>query len=464
MWDAVCEIDGTAGYLTNPTGAETWCAKVQAYFDAHDPFGHLTAGSKSGDKYWSVAYGIFDLPEMHSYNDSANATTVASTIANDTRRMWNDFTKPNFHGEFGTDHSNLQPQHLHNGIWAGLASGAAIIPLDWNDGGDWGDMTGDMLLHTKYLADFIDGLDFAHLALVPATVSVSGCNAWAMRTGDFAFGWVQNTSGNVDGKTFTFSGLTDRAYQVQWYDGWNGTVVGIDNSVASSGSSLTDPIPSVGRNDVAFKVIGSSPPATPDSPSGEVTGKVGTTYTYSFSSTDPDGEQIKYIIDWGDGTKTTTGLNISGNTVTASHSWTRVGNYSVKVRGVDTKGTISSWSTGTVMSITGGVSQAISSDLLKILQNYPNPFYVSTDRTTAIRYSISRRAKITVKIYDLRMKLIKTLLDGEWKDAGLHEDDNWSGDNEDGESVGSGLYFYLIEAEFDTGNREKGVRKMMVVK
>lgn len=463
VWNFISEIDGTAGYYYNKTGAETWCSNIQTYFDTNDPYGHLTSGSKSGDVYWSKGYGIFDLAEMHSYNDSKNAVTVASTIATQTRRMWNDFTKPAFHGEFGTDDSNLQPKHLHNGIWAGLASGAAITPLDWNDGGDWGDMTSDMLNHMKYFADFVEGIDFANLAFVPATVSVSGCNAWGMRTSDFAFGWIQNTSGNVDGKDFTISGLNDRTYQVQWYDTWTGTIVGINNDVNCSGGSLTNTIPSVSRVDIACKIIGSSPPNTPDAPLGNETGTSGIAYTYSISTTDQDGDKIKFIFDWGDGTKTTTDLNNSGTTVSASHFWSNGGTYTVKVRAVDAKGAISDWGQTKTVKITGPLA-AISGELLKVLQNYPNPFYVSEDNITAIRYSTSRKAKVTIKIYDLRMRLVKTLLSGGWKETGLHEDDKWSGDNEDGEKVGSGIYFYRIEAEFDTGNQEKGIRKMMVVK
>ncbi len=463
IWDFICEINGTEGYVYNRSGTRTWCSNMQAYFDANDPFGHLSSGSKSGDVYWSWGFNVFDLPEIHSYNDTNDAVNVATTIATHTRRMWDDFTKPNFHGEFGTDQTSLQPQHFHNGIWAGLTAGAAITPLDWNDGGDWGDLTTDMLNHMKYFADFVEGIDFANISLTPATVSVSGYNAWGMRTSDFAICWIQNESGNINSKTFTISGLNDDDYQVQWYDGWSGEITAINNDIASSGGSLSDSMPDLGRNDIACKMIGSSPPVTPDVPTGVEVGSSGTSYNYSVSTTDPEGDQVKYTFDWGDGNKTTTVLNTSGATVTVSHSWGYGGTYTVKVRTIDSNGAISSWSTAKTVTITGP-SDPTTGEALTLKQNYPNPFYLSVDNVTTMRYAISKRAKITIKIYNLAMRVVKKLISNEWKDAGAHENDRWFGDNDNGEKVGSGIYFYHIEAEFESGNTENKVTKMMVVK
>jgi hypothetical protein len=45
-----------------------------------------------------------------------------------------------------------------------------------------------------------------------------------------------------------------------------------------------------------------NPPGTPTMPSGTITGHHGTSYTYSTSSTDPDGDTLFYRFDWGDTT------------------------------------------------------------------------------------------------------------------------------------------------------------------
>ena len=85
------------------------------------------------------------------------------------------------------------------------------------------------------------------------------------------------------------------------------------------------------------------PPETPSTPSGSTSGYVGTTYSYSTSTTDPDGDPVRYEFDWGDGSTTTTCWYISGFTATASHSWSS-GTYYVKVRAQDWYWEYSGWS------------------------------------------------------------------------------------------------------------------------
>ncbi len=87
-----------------------------------------------------------------------------------------------------------------------------------------------------------------------------------------------------------------------------------------------------------------SPPERPDRPSGPVTGCSHVPYNYSTSTSDPDGDQVKYIFDWGDGTTSETGFVDSGRNVGLSHSCSAEGVYYVKVRAEDTYGASSGWS------------------------------------------------------------------------------------------------------------------------
>ena len=80
------------------------------------------------------------------------------------------------------------------------------------------------------------------------------------------------------------------------------------------------------------------PPNTPSKPSGTSSGEVGVSYTYSTSATDPDGDQIKYIFDWGDGNTSETGFVSSGTTASEPHSWSIPGSYSVRTQAVDSNG------------------------------------------------------------------------------------------------------------------------------
>ncbi len=87
-----------------------------------------------------------------------------------------------------------------------------------------------------------------------------------------------------------------------------------------------------------------SPPNIPSTPSGQTTGLAGTSYTYSTSTNDPEGNQVQYTFDWGDGNTTTTAFLASGATASSSHSWATTGTYSVKVQAKDSSGLASGWS------------------------------------------------------------------------------------------------------------------------
>ena len=90
---------------------------------------------------------------------------------------------------------------------------------------------------------------------------------------------------------------------------------------------------------------GGSPPGTPSKPIGPETGKPLNTYSYFTSSTDPDGHEIFYKWDWGDGTQSDwLGPYQSGVTVEAEHEWAIAGIYEVKVMAKDSIGSESSWS------------------------------------------------------------------------------------------------------------------------
>ncbi|MDD5688207.1 MAG: carbohydrate-binding protein [Elusimicrobia bacterium] len=93
-------------------------------------------------------------------------------------------------------------------------------------------------------------------------------------------------------------------------------------------------------------------PNTPNTPTGTTTGNIGVSYTYSTSGTDPDGDQVKYTFDWGDGTTNETNLVNSGTGAGLSHSWTAAGTYQIKTKATDSKGAGSGWSTALSITIT----------------------------------------------------------------------------------------------------------------
>ncbi len=95
------------------------------------------------------------------------------------------------------------------------------------------------------------------------------------------------------------------------------------------------------------------PPLKPLQFSGPETGYIEEVYAYSASTTDPDGDQIKYLFDWGDGEQLTSLFVNSGEIQTADHSWKEPGTYSVKVKAIDSKEASSDWSDPKTVAIYG---------------------------------------------------------------------------------------------------------------
>jgi hypothetical protein len=87
-------------------------------------------------------------------------------------------------------------------------------------------------------------------------------------------------------------------------------------------------------------------------------------------------------------------------------------------------------------------------------QNYPNPFNPST----TIRYQVAEQSHVSLKIYDVRGRLVQTLVN-EVKDAGDYSI-QWNGLESSGQQVSSGIYLYTME----TGENFKSTRKMVVLK
>ena len=91
-------------------------------------------------------------------------------------------------------------------------------------------------------------------------------------------------------------------------------------------------------------VSNNSPPGAPTI-AGETSGKVGVTYQYEFSSTDPNGNDVYFFIFWGDETDTDwVGPYNSSEVAIISHKWDEKGTYTISARAKDVGGYESNWS------------------------------------------------------------------------------------------------------------------------
>lgn len=94
----------------------------------------------------------------------------------------------------------------------------------------------------------------------------------------------------------------------------------------------------------AFAILSNNPPVKPTI-SGSSSGRVGQSYTYATTTTDPESNQIYYWFDWADGTDSGwLGPYDSGEECSAPHTWTERGSFEIRVKAKDTNGAKSDWS------------------------------------------------------------------------------------------------------------------------
>lgn len=74
-------------------------------------------------------------------------------------------------------------------------------------------------------------------------------------------------------------------------------------------------------------------------------------------------------------------------------------------------------------------------------QNYPNPF----NPTTTIEYKVANTGRVSLIVYDMLGRHIRTLVDGR-EQAGRMQT-SWDGLDERGSPVAGGLYFCRMQAE-----------------
>jgi hypothetical protein len=92
-------------------------------------------------------------------------------------------------------------------------------------------------------------------------------------------------------------------------------------------------------------------------------------------------------------------------------------------------------------------------DKFSLEQNYPNPFNLNTE----ITFTVPSGSQVTLDIYDILGKKIKTLI-SEYLEAGYYSV-RWEGVDQSGKALSSGLYFYSLES-----GATRLSRKMLLLK
>ena len=85
------------------------------------------------------------------------------------------------------------------------------------------------------------------------------------------------------------------------------------------------------------------------------------------------------------------------------------------------------------------IDESVTPNTFDLGQNFPNPFNPSTN----IPFSLSSSGLVSIKIYDLMGREVKTLLESQMT-KGSHQV-NWLGKDKFGKSVPTGIYIYQIK-------------------
>ncbi|MCK4365279.1 MAG: PKD domain-containing protein [Thermoplasmatales archaeon] len=122
-------------------------------------------------------------------------------------------------------------------------------------------------------------------------------------------------------------------------------------------------------SDMCFQLTAKETEEPPGPPviDGPISGKVGVEHEYTFNAVDPDGDNVKYHIDWDDGDSEETGFNPSSVDVKVKHTWSTQGTYIIKAKAEDTNGLVGPEGT---LSVSMPRNRATQRPFLQFLQNF----------------------------------------------------------------------------------------------
>lgn len=181
----------------------------------------------------------------------------------------------------------------------------------------------------------------------------------------------------------------DVLYFIDWGDGTNsgwmgpytsGATIIISKIYNAAGTyditakaKDTNTLQSDWSNPLTIEISGNKAPEIPTI-TGPATGKINVATEYNFTTTDPDGDDVYYFIDWDDGTNSSwIGPYPSGATITRSHTWSTKGTYTIKAKAKDNYGGESDW--GNLIVVMPYSYNILSLPFFdRFFQRFPNAF------------------------------------------------------------------------------------------
>jgi hypothetical protein len=183
---------------------------------------------------------------------------------------------------------------------------------------------------------------------IKVIVSTASSNSSAVSFADFTIlGFTVDAGGPyyaAPEQAIQFSGLAENGnppyiYQWDFGDGNSSFEQNPTHTYPVNGNytvvlSVTDADDVTIRDTTWALVFGNGPPSTPVI-DGPLQGRPGVDYTFSFVSIDPNGDDLSYTIDWGDGDTEVIGPYPSGVVAYANHTWDAKGTYNLKAKASD---------------------------------------------------------------------------------------------------------------------------------
>jgi len=91
----------------------------------------------------------------------------------------------------------------------------------------------------------------------------------------------------------------------------------------------------------------------------------------------------------------------------------------------------------------------------ELYQAQPNP----ANPSATIRYTIAQKGHVSLKIFDVSGRLVRNLVDQVQEPATKPFEAVWDGMNDGGQHVGSGVFFYQIDAPGFTSSKKLVILK-----
>jgi plastocyanin len=122
---------------------------------------------------------------------------------------------------------------------------------------------------------------------------------------------------------------------------WNSGLLGVGKTFSfnftTAGTYKYHCVPHLWMHGVIIVIGGGNLPPNKPTIDGPTSGKTGTVLNYTAVTSDPEGDNIQYFFDWGDGTNTGWTPSVTSGTIShQSHTWSAKGSYLISVKARDT--------------------------------------------------------------------------------------------------------------------------------